>query len=466
MHLSPRPHPVTPGALALSPDAPVTVHVLLPAMQSESRPEWPDAVWVGSIDEDLIRSAVPHAVARLQNSAGYHSARFLVRAGSEVRGFIDLPVTDGHVSFRSLRTRLDVLPPVPVPTTAMALPTFTVVICTRDRADLLRGTLTSVLELDYPDFDVVIVDNAADATDTVEMVAREFASQRVRVVSEPIAGLAHARNTGLRYASGVFVAYTDDDVVIDPYWLRGLASGFARGDRVDCVCGLVSSGELRSEVQAFFGGRVSGARNLIPREYSLTAPPTDLPMFPFSAGELGTGANFALRRTRALTLGGFDTALGVGSLTDGGEDRDIFTRVLVSGAALVVAPSAVVWNRPCSDLAALRVQAHGSGIGRGGWLTKIVLNPRTLVMAVRRSPRALLRLLTHGGARRTPAPAEASRTRPGESTELTTALSRAGWYELGCVLRGPGRYLQRRRAGEGVIPFVFRNKIVHLLPSG
>ncbi|MFO7689513.1 MAG: glycosyltransferase [Cryobacterium sp.] len=443
----------------------MSVRVLQPAMHSDGKPEWPGAVWVGAIDEDLIRTTAANTAARLENGAGYRSARFLVRAGPRIRGFIELPVTDGHVGFRSLRAHMDALPAALPPADAISLPQFTIVICTRDRAQRLRGALTSVLKLDYPDFDVVIVDNAAASTETIDMVAREFASQRIRVVSEPTAGLSYARNTGLRYASGTFVAYTDDDVVVDPHWLRGLASGFARGDRVDCVCGLVPSGELRSEVQAFFDARESWSRNLVAREYSLADPPKNLPMFPFSVGEFGTGANFALRRTSALMMGGFDTAFGAGSPTGGGEDLDLFTRVLCGGAVLVVEPDAVVWHRHRSDLAALRVQARGYGIGLGAWLTKIALNPRTLTMAVRRSPGALLRLPKKGNSSRPPTRNAADVRDPAPSTELTAAISRVGWYVLAGVLKGPWWYFQQRRAGEGVIPFVFRNKIVQRPPA-
>ena len=47
----------------------------------------------------------------------------------------------------------------------------------------------------------------------------------------------------------------------------------------------------------------------------------------------GTGANFAVRRDRTLALGGFDTALGAGTQTQGGEDLDMFLRILGDGQA-------------------------------------------------------------------------------------------------------------------------------------
>ena len=279
----------------------------------------------------------------------------------------------------------------------MQLPTVTVIVCTRDRADQLRSALTSVLELDYPAFDVVVVDNAGATDATRELIRTEFADPRVRAVSEPVPGLSRARNTGLLAATGEIVAYTDDDVIVDRHWLTGLVAGFARADDVSLVTGLVPSGELRTAVQRYFDDRVSWSGNIVARQFRLAEPPADLPAFPFSVGEFGTGANFALRRTVALEMGGFDTAFGVGSRTGGGEDLDIFTRVLFRGDALVVEPSALVWHRHRSDLDALRAQAVGYGSGLGAWLTKVALTPAMMKVAVRRAPDAVRRLAAKGG---------------------------------------------------------------------
>jgi len=431
----------------------VAQSLLHPAMNSTRPPDWAGAVWVGAIDESEIYASEPKAVLTLHRSTGYGTARLLVRAGARIRGFVDVPVREGGISFDLLRARIGALEPGSALTESVASPTFTVIICTRDRVDQLRDALRSVLQVDYPHFDVLVVDNASATMQTRDLIAREFSTDRVRFVSEPVAGLSRARNTGLRHATGEFVAYTDDDVQVDSYWLRALASGFARGSDVDCVCGLVPSGELRSEVQAYFDGRVSWSRNLDARHYSLATPPPALPLFPFSVGEFGTGANFAIRRIRGLRMGGFDTALGVGTPTGGGEDLDFFTRVLLTGRGLVVEPAAVVWHRHRDDLAALRYQARGYGIGLGAWLTKIALNPRTAVMAVRRSPGACRKLWDKraiGSADEVPS--ESAPNSSAASVAFYDAIARVGRYEVACVLQGPWRYLRQKFSGAGLLP--------------
>jgi hypothetical protein len=201
-------------------------------------------------------------------------------------------------------------------------------------------------------------------------------------------------------ARGGIVAFTDDDVVVDKAWLMEIAAGFAQTPEAVCVTGLVPAGEVRSRVQEYFNERVSWSKVLVPAVYSLADPPADLPKFPFSPGAFGTGANFALDREVANSLGGFDTALGAGTRTGGGEDIDMFTRVILGGYSLVVQPSAIAWHRHRDGLEDLRAQASSYGSGLGAWLTKVFLNPRTAQIALRRAPGVAWSALRSGPAAR------------------------------------------------------------------
>ncbi|GAA4266274.1 glycosyltransferase family 2 protein [Frondihabitans peucedani] len=436
-------------------------------MASPVAPEWSGAVWIGAIDVAALAAAEGDAIA-LADSEGYALARLLVRDGRSVLGFVELPVVDlpeigGSIAVDDLVARVRALATPVVQPEPIHLPSVTVVVCTRDRAEQLRSALTSVLAIDYPAFDVVVVDNAGATDATRELIRTEFTDPRVRVVSEPVPGLSRARNTGLLQATGEIVAYTDDDVVVDSQWLRALVAGFARSNDVACVTGLVPSGELRTPVQRYFDDRVSWSANLVAREFRLAEPPADLPTFPFSVGEYGTGANFALRRTDLLALGGFDTAFGVGTRTGGGEDLDIFTRVLFAGSALVVEPSALVWHRHRSDLGALRAQAVGYGTGLGAWLMKVALTPAMMRVAIRRTPSAVRRLVDkRGGTLESGTAAAATGPELQKAPEVdgvdwAKAVSKVGWVELLSVAKGPVRYLRQRWDGTGLIdPLVRR----------
>ena len=405
---------------------------LFPAMKSAALPDWQGARWVGTLDLERLGH---HERIELQNCAGYGRARLLVREGAAVRGFIDVETPQGVLEREVLDEALAELPASVVKASPFPMPPITVIVCTRNRTSQLRGALEALRDLDYPDFDVLVVDNAPRTTETLDMVRRDFRDPRITLIQEPVPGLSQARNTGLRMARGGIVAFTDDDVVVDKAWLMEIAAGFAQTPDAACVTGLVPAGEVRSRVQEYFNERVSWSKVVVPAVYSLADPPADLPKFPFSPGAFGTGANFALDRDVANSLGGFDTALGAGTRTGGGEDIDMFTRVILAGYSLVVQPSAIAWHRHRDGLDDLRTQASSYGRGLGAWLTKILLNPRTAPIALRRAPGVAWSAL-----RSTPAP------RPSEASddEWDAVLADVLRLELFSIALGPLHYLLER----------------------
>ncbi|OII15099.1 hypothetical protein BIU97_15370 [Curtobacterium sp. MCBA15_009] len=421
------------------------VLTVTPAMPSAGVPTWAGAAWVGAVDRQEAATAT--AVA-LQDAEGFRRARLLVRDGREVAGFVDVAVdAAGAVDPAELGPAVRALRATGLPAAPTGTPVgrISVVIGTRDRPDDVRHVVRSVLDSAYDDLEVVVVDNAPSTTATRDVVA-SFDDPRLRYVLEARPGVSRARNAGLAVASGAVVAFVDDDVVVDRLWLAALAEAYARDADVVCVTGLVPSGELRTPTQRYFDERVTWARNTDRRVFRTSAPPADLPLFPFSVGAFGTGANMSLRRSAALALGGFDVALGPGTPARAGEDPDLFTRVLFSGGALAVEPAAVVWHRHRSDRAALRSQALGYGTGLGAWVTKLVLRPRTAVAVLRRAVGALRQLGALGQGTAGAGEPVAVDTVGGwpvddEFRQATAGLQRV---ELLAALGGPWRYLVGR----------------------
>lgn len=461
---TPQPSPATPGTPDPAPNRAATTGT--PAAR------WPGARWIGSLN---LRDLDEGTQVALTGSADFRRARLLIRDGASVRGYVDVAIRDTHLDRGELDRQLALLPhpddtdPLAEPASAgigrASLPSVTVVVCTRDRATLLRDALRSILASDHPDFTVIVVDNAPATTATRDLVRQEFHDPRLRLIGEPEPGLSRARNTGLRHATGTIVAFTDDDVVVDAGWLRQIAATFAGDAEVACVSGPVPTGELTTPVHAYFDARVSWSRNLRLRRFSMARPPRDLPLFPFSPAAFGTGANFALRRSAALALGGFDPALGVGTRTGGGEDIDMFTRVILAGHTLVLQPAAIVWHRHRGDLAALEAQARGYGTGLGAWLSKVARDPATARRALALAPRAAAQLLRlgqttpraagrsvprgrHGQTADGEGTAAARRVSPAAGLESTLGreLGRVRRVELRSLLRGPFLYAAERRS--------------------
>lgn len=255
---------------------------------------------------------------------------------------------------RVLRMRLQPEPDSPPPP-------ISVVICTRDRSEPLARCLESVSRLSYPSFEVVLVDNAP-STDATRQLARHH---DVRYVEEPIPGLNWARNRGIAEARYDIIAFTDDDVRVDPQWLHALARAFSDA-AVGLVTGFVAPGSLDTEAEQLFelayGGMAKGfaARTMEPSGQRARRLLT--------TQHLGVGANMAFRRTALAQVGGFDTALDVGTPSHGAGDLDIFFRVLAAGHSARYAPSALVWHYHRATLTGLRRQLYDNGRAFGTYL--------------------------------------------------------------------------------------------------
>ncbi|WP_431306387.1 glycosyltransferase family 2 protein, partial [Streptomyces exfoliatus] len=101
--------------------------------------------------------------------------------------------------------------------------------------------------------------------------------------------------------------------------------------------------------------------------WSLRAPSPD-PLFPFTAGRFGSGANMAFRTELLRELGGFDPATGVGTPAHGGDDLLSFFRVLAHDRSLAYEPTAIVWHRHRRTPDGARRAGLGYGAGFGAYL--------------------------------------------------------------------------------------------------
>ncbi len=222
------------------------------------------------------------------------------------------------------------------------MPTVSVIVCTRDRPDDLARCLFSLATLNPAPLEILIVDNAP-STDATERLVRDRFSF-ARYVREPTPGLDHARNRGIAESTGDIVAFTDDDVVVDSDWVGALAHTFAGDRNIALVTGLAEPLEQETDAQIYFenyGGFGRGCH----RVYLQWWPDRPLPWTLVGAGQLGAGANMAIRRDVLARVGSFDPALDVGTPSLGGGDHDMFFRVLRAGGVCVYEPAAVVRHR-------------------------------------------------------------------------------------------------------------------------
>jgi GT2 family glycosyltransferase len=307
-------------------------------------------------------------------------------------------------------------------------PFISVIVATRDRAESVVHCLDSLLALDYPAFEVVVVDNAPASGATQRLVAGR--APQIRYIREDVTGLAAAHNAGLRAARGTIAAFTDDDVTVDRCWLGEIAASFARHEEAACVTGLIVPAELDAVTQAWMGAIGRFGKGFARRVFTLGDGRSD-PLHPYGAGSFGSGANMAFRTSFLREIGGFDPAMGAGASGRGGDDLAAFFRVIAAGKVLVYEPAAVVWHHEGGDLASLRRRAFGYGAGLTAYLTSVVVEePVRLVDLVRLAPAGL----RWSGGRSSPRRAA---TELGYPSELI-------WVERRGMAYGPVGYLWGR----------------------
>ncbi len=118
-------------------------------------------------------------------------------------------------------------------------PFVSIVICTQNRAEALKKyALNSILKLDYPNYEVVIVDDASK--DKTQEILKEFKDKTKNltiVKNNKARGLCYVRNLGVKYSKGEIIAFTDDDCIADKYWLEELIKPYLKDKKVMVVGG-------------------------------------------------------------------------------------------------------------------------------------------------------------------------------------------------------------------------------------
>jgi GT2 family glycosyltransferase len=224
-----------------------------------------------------------------------------------------------------------------------ALPSISVVICTRDRSHLLDAALESLRAQSLaPDrFETIVVDNgSADGTQRIVQ-----ARAGIGYVFEPQVGLSAARNAGVRRATGAIIAFMDDDATASPDWLESIIDSFEGDPDVWALGGRVTLGWrgtrprwLPVQAEPLLSGFDHG-----PARMELPAP-----VAPF-------GTNVAFRSEVFVEVGAFHLGLGrKGESLISGEEAEMCLRIRRHGKKVVYEPAAVVEHHVSRERTTLR----------------------------------------------------------------------------------------------------------------
>jgi cellulose synthase/poly-beta-1,6-N-acetylglucosamine synthase-like glycosyltransferase/peptidoglycan/xylan/chitin deacetylase (PgdA/CDA1 family) len=221
-------------------------------------------------------------------------------------------------------------------------PTVSVVVPAYNEAVVIARTVGSLAASDYPEFDVVVVDDGS--TDGTAEIVEGLGNQRVRVVTQPNAGKAAALNTGIRHTSGEVVVMVDADTIFEPETMRRLVQPFAT-QAVGAVSGNTKVGNRRTMIGRWQHIEYVMGFNLDRRMYEILQCTPTVP-----------GAVGAFRRDVLESVGGVSGATLA-------EDTDLTLAISRSGFRVVYVEDARAWTEAPANLSGLWRQRYRWSFG-------------------------------------------------------------------------------------------------------
>ena len=211
-----------------------------------------------------------------------------------------------------------------------------VILATYNRSARLKEMLGTLSQMSVPkglSWELILVDN--NSTDDTKAAVEELAGKsalNVEYVFEKTQGKSSALNTGVRQAKGDIIAFTDDDVIVDPEWLTEIARAFVRFDCLAVAGRVVPVWEQPQPLWL----DLEDQQAVVHFDYGEFAQEIDIAPI---------GANMAFRRQIFEQYGLFRVGLSVYKRQSGGtEDMEFGLRLLSAGQKIMYVPEAVIYH--------------------------------------------------------------------------------------------------------------------------
>jgi len=237
--------------------------------------------------------------------------------------------------------------------------TYSIIICTYNRAKLLRETIISLLTFlkDKPNYEIIVIDN--NSSDDTQVVCTQFPV--LRYILELNQGLSHARNRGILEAENDILLFLDDDIEVANNFFSVFESIF------------------KDDNLYIAGGKVlpfnTSIPNWLPKQYYYLVSIFDLGDASKSVTKL-MGANYAMRKEVAEKVGSYDINLGrKGNVLTGGEEIDYLNRAKSEGFDILYHPDLVVYHKISEKLDLNYILNYSFNLGKSESIMISKINP-------------------------------------------------------------------------------------------
>jgi glycosyltransferase involved in cell wall biosynthesis len=371
--------------------------------------------------------ALPGISPTRDGDENYRQAWVFVFAHGRPLGKVEIALGDRTLSSNDVRALVTARLPTLATTEAFKLPagarlpSASVVISTlgKRRDDLERG-VESLLSLDYPDYEIVIVDNRRANAPGQPLDDWIAADPRIRIVIERRPGCSAAKNRGASVAGGEIIALSDDDIIVDRGWLQALVVPMVADTSIGAVTGLVLPQEVETIAQYWFEEYSDGfSRGFEPAIYIPDVHPSKrrphrvaavvcrdgsgndcerISLYA-AAARCATLGSMAVRSDLFRDTGGLDPLLGTGTRSSGGADVAFAAKLFSWGASLCYEPAAFSFHRHRRTYEELTKQIHSWGKGLTAMLTGLCWEDPGHILDISRHAMPSLRAVLHRSER-------------------------------------------------------------------
>lgn len=217
---------------------------------------------------------------------------------------------------------------------------ISIIVATRDRQDKLLQCVKAFLKNTPVNYELIILDQSNDRN----FKSLTFINSRIKHYHLSFMGKSRALNTGIRIASGEILAFTDDDCLVTPKWITKILTFMEKNPDIHAVFGSVYPHIKTKTPDTICPSTLTLKRSrYIKREGA-------------HVSQIGYGNNMAIRKNALISIGGFRTWLGPGTIVPTAEDAEISIRLLMYGYQLAYEPAISVCHNRWLSPSAMRKQ--------------------------------------------------------------------------------------------------------------